>query len=256
MLKKLRFLLIVSLLFSSAVVSAQKGAGSPKIIIESGLEVFGIKPVDRPYIRDDYPAQGSRSGGIGGTFLTVFAGVKTEWMTQSERFGFSAGLRYTLLGSTIGKRSFPYHDYFYFLHRESGTTTEYLTIRMLYEESHYIGIPLEVRFYPAADRNARWYFNAGGELARRVATNLEANFRSASMMIFNENVAEIVGSANDWYTWIYIGGGVRAGRDRQWTFGLNIPVILSENASSLNTPRPAIGLHLQYAIPTRNYENQ
>lgn len=246
--RKSQLFLLALLLFCKGA-SAQDAVLSsfPLMAIDAGTIFNAIEPVDRPYIRGDLPASGFLAEGIGGEMAAQFVGVKAEKILVEGRLGFSVGLRYTNLFNSIYRNAiFPNH--FYVLHRQEGTTTEYLRVSRIEENSHYIGIPLEVRLYFNPRR--RWFFLAGGEWSYQFARQVKVGFKDPNMKMFTEDVKALVGGASGHYSSFYMGAGVRLGGVRpRWTLGLNIPLAITETVSSLNTPHAGgAAIHIQYLL--------
>ena len=241
--------LLLALVFLCQDVCAQNVDPSPfaLLTIDAGIHFYAIEAVDRPYIRRDLPASGFLGEGIRGEMTAQFAGAKAEKFFFQHRLSFSVGLRYTNRMNSIYKNSV-IPDYFYVLHRQEATTTEYLRVGRIEESLRYIGLPLEARLYINPRR--RWFLMAGGEWSYQIAHEIKVAFKDPDMKMFTKDVKALVGDASGHYSSFYMGAGVRLGEDRpRWTLGLNVPLATTRTVSGVLTPRfGGAGIHVQYLL--------
>jgi hypothetical protein len=178
----------------------------------------------------------------------TFAGVRIEMRNQNDRFGFSTGLRFTQVNSSITKNSAPH--YFYFLLRQTGTTTEYLRIRKLNQTSGYLSIPFEVRFFPYDQKMFRLFIVLGCDINYRLMTKTEADFTDPAMSIYQSDVSKISGDPSVFHSSFYARAGFLLGKNKpRIGIGVTAPVIITDNSSSLVYPTVGGGFFLQVQFP-------
>lgn len=218
------------------------------LAFEAGAHSVGCERVRKDYLRGDNPPSTLFAPKITSELTMRFAGIKVQKITSNEKFGLATGIRFTGMQSRIFKTGFS--DFFFLLHRQTGTTTEYLKVRELEEVSYYIGIPLELRMYTNKARRTRWFFMAGAEWNLQLGTKVNVYFDDPAMDIYESDVREIAGDSNPWYASFYIGAGLILGKDRpRFTLGLSAPLVITKTVSSLNIPTAGMGMQIQYLIP-------
>jgi hypothetical protein len=222
------------------------------INFEAGGDAIGGKFVEKEYFRE---ISNENTGLFGPRIISQiersFAGVRIEKKTTNNKFGFSTGLRFTHLESSITKSGVP--DFFYLLLRQTGTTTEYLQIKQLTEISNYLGIPLEVCFYVPSVRTFRFYFMAGVEWSYQLDRKTNVLFSSSAMEIYKSDVAEIIGEPDSWYATFYARPGVIIGKRKPlFSCGVTLPVVITNTVSSLNAPVAGAGFQIQFYLPLKN----
>jgi|GEM_PF-4667147 hypothetical protein len=240
----LRHLWICILLLRSTTLLAQDSQPSPALALEAGFGGFSIGPVDRGYIRDEYFSNVVVfDNDLTGDFFTEYVGARVQWLLLDETAAFSTGLRYTATYTTIRRA-----PYFFFLHGTSGTTTDYLAIKKLAEQSHYVGVPIEISTFFTRENGGRMYVRGGCELSYRIATSFHVDFHTPSMEMYEADVEKIIGKSNTLFVSAWVGGGVRMGPRRNFTLGFSVPFVLSKEFSSINEVRTNVRLELQYVF--------
>ncbi|HEY5750102.1 MAG TPA: outer membrane beta-barrel protein [Chryseolinea sp.] len=210
-----RLLLTVVLLSACYGISAQNR--QKFISLETGYAFIDCQAVVQDYLRADrslaynYDSH-TYARDVEGTMYKFHGGVRVELRSKNNKFGFLTGLRYTQLSSAIRRTGSL--DYFYVLYDQSGTTTEYLRVKEIKQMSSYLGVPLEVRFYPLEPRRITLYFFAGGETGWRVATKNKIEFSNAAMNPYASGVSEIAGGGKSFYGAAYAGAGVTVGKQK------------------------------------------
>lgn len=218
---------------------------------DAGVQSVGCEAVKKDYLRGDNPPPTLFASKITSELSMWFAGVKIEKKDAQERFGLATGIRFTGLQSRIYRSGNP--QFFFLLHRQTGTTTEYLSVSELRELSYYLGIPLEFHIYTNRRRRNRWFFMGGGEWNLHLRTKKEVQFHDPAMHIYESGVKEILGNPGSWYASFYIGAGLILGKERpRFTVGLTSPLAITKTASSLNVPTAGVGLQVQYLISLTN----
>jgi hypothetical protein len=132
----------------------------------------------------------------------------------------------------------------------AGTTTEFLRVKELRETSAYLGVPLEVRFFPYDKKRFRLFLFAGSEWSYRLKAKTDVVFFNAEMDIHRKAVQEILGESDSWYATGYVGAGFTIGREKpRFSVGVTAPVFITHSASTLNNPVAGGGFHLQFLAP-------
>jgi hypothetical protein len=105
-------------------------------------------------------------------------GVKPEIFLGRNRWGISSGLRFSRYTTALEPRN----GAFYWMFRQEGLQTDYLMINKFTQRSYYLGVPLEVRFFPnRRELPVQIYFKAGAAVNYRLHTDNGVTFRDPSM---------------------------------------------------------------------------
>jgi hypothetical protein len=221
------------------------------IAIETGIDVFWTGKTDEDYIRASSGAStlyDDWDKNISGSLARGHLAVKIETFTKNNKWSLATGLRYNYLHSEISKNAGA--DYYYVLHQEIGTTTEYLRIREIQQRSSYLAVPLEIRLAPFHGKIFNIFFGVGGEVNLRVASDNKITFHDPSMNEFSNDVSARVGRPEVIYATGYGKVGVAIGRrDRSFSVALNVPVILPYDATTIADPLLGAGINIQIIKP-------
>ena len=219
------------------------------IILETGIDYMVCDPAEKNYIRDDNsPGNGIFAPRIVSEMRKVYVSAKIEKRSANDRFGFITGIRFTRLYSEIKKSGVP--EFFYVLFRETGTTTEFLRVKELRETSAYLGVPLEIRFFPYGEKRFRLFLFAGSEWSYRLKTKTDVVFFNAEMDIHQTALQEILGTSDSWYATGYIGAGFTIGKEKpRFSLAVTAPVFMTNTASILNQPVMGGGFQIQFHMP-------
>jgi hypothetical protein len=221
------------------------------INLEAGIDGIGSNLVEKDYFRKI--GQGN-TGLFAPRIVTQinksFAGIKFEKKTTNHKLGFSTGVRFTRLESSVMKSGVP--NFFYMLLRQTGTTTEYLQVRQITEVSDYLGVPLEVYFYVPGARTFRFYVMAGFEWSYQLGRKVDVLFSSAAMESYASDIAKKIEAPDPWYIAMYARPGMTVGKEKPiFSFGLTLPVVITNTISTLNEPVAGGGFHIQFYLPLR-----
>jgi hypothetical protein len=212
------------------------------------------------FVRGDIP---SYPVGYSTTSLTSltdksFLGVKFEIFSLNDRFGLFGGLRYSRMNSSIGKNSYwgSSTNYFYWLYREEGVNTEYLKVKEIDQKSDYIGIPIEIRFFPAKRPHlVRVFFKLGAEINYLVQTEQDVVFFDEAMNPYKNDLVAKLGHPKTFYSSVYGGGGIRIGRDFKPSVSIEacMPYLfLTSKSAGMVNPIFGGGLQLNIQIPIKS----
>jgi hypothetical protein len=137
-----------------------------------------------------------------------YAGIKAEY-TLSRRFAVSTGARFSYKKATLNSDK----DYFLWRINENQTSTNYVRIKSITQRNYYLGVPLEIRFFPAEkDYTVRQYFILGTALNFLVASTNEVVFANPAMEKHSSEVLSQIKEPNLFYGLFYIGIGLKIGK--------------------------------------------
>ena len=180
-------------------------------------------------------------------FSFFYLGVKPEYVLH-KRFTIAAGVRFSLSTLSLGSD----RKYFLWKVREEGTNTDYLKIQKISQKKYYIGIPLEVKFFPRVkDYFVRHYFIVGAVFNFLVASDNDVSFQDAAMKKYASDVSSQIGNPN-FHGQLFGGIGLKIGRTNR-PFGnieLRLPIYMLTNdkSNSLMKESGALGFGLQLTL--------
>ncbi|MDO9255959.1 MAG: hypothetical protein Q7U54_10640 [Bacteroidales bacterium] len=253
-IKSLLFLLCLYTGISSAQETRQKFIGA-----EAGIVFIESEMPNLDYIRGEiasYPGGYTNSSLTGLSYKSYF-GIKPGYFTLNNKLGIQVGIRFTRINNSVGKNSYLVNttDYFYFLYREDGVNTEYLKVNQIIQKSDYLGIPVEISYFPFNPRLFRFYFKIGAELNFRLQTRTDIVFNDDAMEIYQTELAAKVGQPGTLNISAYGAAGVRLGRESKPSFSveLSLPCLfLTTESSGLANPLFGSGIQVNYQIPIKS----
>ncbi len=223
--------------------------------VEAGMNFIICNPPEKDFIRGDISSYGAGkvTDNLEGLLNTGYLGAKTELRSLNNKFGLLGGIRYTRIISSIGKNTYwsETPNFFYLLYRQDGITTEYFKVRELNQTSDYLGVPIELRFFPFNQEKFRIYFKAGAEFNFLLKTKKDVVFYNKAMESYQNEVIEIIGEPNSFYSSLYFSAGFRLGKDSKpgINFEICLPYFfLTTEVSSLVTPQDQQGYGFQLNI--------
>jgi hypothetical protein len=245
----------VWLIFIASPVKSQD-TRAKFIGLEAGINFIDSYLPDRDYIRADQSlyGEGNKSANLNSTMNMSYGGIKTEIQTLNKKFGFFTGIRFTYVYSSLGKKSYwdGNPDYFFMLFQQEGTTTEYLKIKEINQNSFYMGVPVEVRFFPFHQKNFRIFFKTGADINYLLSSKTDVVFYDDAMELYEGPVTKITGSPKSFTSNLYFSAGIKIGKETKP--GINIEVCapsfnLTSNAYNLLTTEVGGGLQLNIQLP-------
>lgn len=253
-LKTSKAVLLLFLIFFSILA---KGQHSKFIVVEAGAASLDCTSNNKDYLRADIPDYTGTVDGYGtagdskAAAYKWFVGVKGEVRSLNNKFGLLTGLRFSTSYTSLEEHFDP--GYFYFLHQQTGTTTEYLRVHEIMQTSNYLGLPVEMRYMPFGKKKFNMYIMAGGEINFRLSTKNKTTFEDPSMDIYQRDVSNKVGMPNTTYTAFYWGIGFTVGKagKPKLNFGVNAPLAVTAGLSSLVTPTIGGGFHIEIQLPIK-----
>jgi hypothetical protein len=241
MARRLIFLIVLSplLLYSQDSTKYLIGEAGIDFFSSDGLMNSRIRKAESSSFQDL-----TSSDGVSDYFTRAYAGIKVEFRMKDNMIGVLTGIKYSRNTSQLTRAGYP--GYFYFLHRQTGTTTDYLRIRMLEQVSSYIGIPVEVKFFAYGERRVRLFFSAGLDINYNVHNKNNIQFEDPAMDKYADEISAIIGTAGDWHTTFYARAGLTFGKkDPSCSLALTLPASVSSSVSTLINPGYGGGINLQ-----------
>jgi hypothetical protein len=254
MKKNFIILCFIALFFYQVQAQEDKTVTVPRfhLGIESGASVlFGdINNHERIRSYHDYGFLFNFFPRIENDFSFYYLGIKPEYVLH-KRIAIAAGVRFSLNTLTLGSD----RKYFLWKVHEEGTNTDYLTIQKISQKKYYIGIPLEVKFFPRVkDYIVRHYFIFGAVLNFLVASDSDVLFQNTAMEKYASDVLGQIGNPN-FHGQLFGGIGLKIGKtDRPFgNIELRFPIYMltKEQSNSLIKENGAFGFGLQatFQIP-------
>lgn len=258
--------LLLVLLFLPLLVLAQeeKIHEFPRLRwgIDVGTDMFDGKTVKNPNIREsqsyyyDYPfyIDDRFYGGFlfnSYNYTRYYIGIKPEY-SLNHRVTVAAGLRFSFNKSELNS------DQKYFLWKvsEENLTTNYVQVSGVNQNNFYVGVPLEVKFFPAqSDMLVRQYFKMGMLFNFLAASQNSVSFIDENMKKYGDIVSKQMGKPSFFTGYLYFGIGFNIARMNH-PFGsieIQAPVRVFNNkklASFIQEPAEGFGLQATFYIPT------
>ena len=183
------------------------------------------------------------------TINSLYLGLKPEYVI-SKRFTVSTGIRFSFNKIVYDS------DRDYFLWKISESTdenyTNYLKIRDITQKNYYIGIPMEIKFYPREiDAPARQYCKLGVALNFLATSTEDVSFQNPAMNNYTADVLNKIDRISGFHGCVYVGVGFKIG-NTNYPFGnieFHFPVgVFSKNGSNSLVNDEIAGLGFQAAL--------
>jgi hypothetical protein len=253
---KKQWILVFIFLGYSFSVHAQ--AGSARTLgVDWSFAFFNAKPADINHIRGsegNYAAENSNKGLASISFRGT-NGLKFETLRLNERLGLGAGIRYVWSCETTGKWDLLTNgvNYFYWIYATDAATTHYARIHSISQYSGYLGLPMEITFFPVKNiHRSRIYLKAGAELSFLLASSTQINFTNDFMDSYSEIITAQVSKPSSVNLSLYNCFGVRFGSTGKPNFGIEafIPLLnFPMGSPGLLVNKIGAGLQLNLSIP-------
>lgn len=254
---KIKFLTFFLCLYTG-IASAQE-TRQTFIGAEAGMAFIESEMPNMDYIRGDIS---SYSGGYSTNSLTSltyksYVGIKPELFSLNNKLGFLGGIRYSRINNSVGKNSYRANstNYFYCLFRQDGVNTEYLKVKEINQISDYLGIPIEIRYFPFNPHLFRIYFKVGAEINFLLQTQTDIVFNDNAMEIYQKELSAKVGQPETVSFSVYGAGGVRLGRESKPSVSLEVCfpyLFLTPESSGLVNPVFGGGFQVNFQIPIKS----
>jgi hypothetical protein len=261
---KYKIVLCICLLFFSFKILAQeadmKSNHLKYLSFETGANAIIPQITEMDFIRSEAPSyynQGEPGTNLTGLEWSAFAGAKAGIYSINNKFNFWAGLRFTTMHASLGKSAYfsSNPDFFYLLYKQEGTNTEFLKVKEINQHSSYLGIPLEVNYFPFGPHRFRLGFKIGAEFNFRLQTKTEVNFFNSDMSIYESDIAQMIGNPGSYTAAVFGGFKIQYGNPSKTTVSLegNLPsYFLTHETKGIISPEAGFGLQLSVQIPLNN----
>ena len=159
-----------------------------------------------------------------------YLGLKAEY-SLSKRFAVSTGIRFSYKKAELNSD----RDYFLWRISENKTSTNYVKIKSITQKNYYLGVPMEIRFFPnEKDYVVRHYFILGTALNFLLASTNEVAFVNPAMEKHSAEIASQINEPNFFYGLFYVGIGLKFGK-MNYPFGnleVHFPIATYGNTKS------------------------
>ena len=190
------------------------------------------------------------------TISITYLGIKPEFFFAKNQLGLSTGIRLSRYSSSLDSD----RNYFLWNIRQDETYTEYVRIRKITQNSIYVGIPFEVKFFTnKREMPAQFYVKTGAVLNHRINTNNKIAFHNQSMEVHGETISKYTNrNLEDFNGYLFLGCGLKIGRysadKRRYAPIMNIEihavnVMFEEEGSSFIRTTSGFGFQLTAQIP-------
>jgi len=258
-MKKFKSVILVSALL---LIQAQTFAGDKEKIsfqLEFGGNNVNTTLNDVWQIRQDVGSSdyyGSSSVVNTDMYVTQL-GIKPEMSFFDNKFAISSGLRYYNVQSNISiyryGSSLP--AYFYLRYANSGLNTEYAKVYGIDETSHYLGIPLELKFTPLSLWKFDFYLKTGIDFGFKLGTRTDISFVNSGMEEYENQILTNLGvNSNTLFSTWYSAIGVTFGDRDKLRYSLDIllpSIYISGNNSTLVNNDIFTGFRLSLQLPVK-----
>lgn len=258
-------LLLVTFLYNVSIaqeITDKQKSKKEKIVrakfigVESGIDFLSSTIPDYDFIRGDityYGAEVSESH-LSGFFQKWYTGVNFEIRSNNEKFGLLGGLRYISTNSSLGKNSYweSSSDYFLLLLEQDGTSTQFLRVNEINNTVNYVGIPIEIRFFPTRPRLFQLYFKAAIEFNSLINFDSEVIFETDEMVVYETEVLNKFDDPDDFYSIGYAGVGFNLNIKNRFmvNFEATVPsIVLYSYSTGIIEPEFGGGFRLCIQIP-------
>ena len=187
------------------------------------------------------------------------AGLRLEYFLKKYKTGVSAGLRYTGYFTEISGYSARNADFFYLRYSMQGSDTKFARVKSLNETSHYLTIPLEIRFVPIQRWGLGFFVKAGTELSLlNLKHDTRIDFQDNAMDVYEDEILQNISyRANKFYSTLYASAGVKFGKENRVNYIIEafLPSFyLSKDNFSLTEVDYFEGIKLSVQFPVKKTE--
>ncbi len=252
-----RTLFVIGLIL---VLSALHEAAAQRIKLigaQAGGYVFFADLGDVKNIRGnlDYSlGDEGRNTSINSILTSAFGGASFEITSKNDRLAYTSGVRYSRVSGTLTMNDLILFNtpYFFYRFRESGLITEYVTLRKIVQKTDFVGLPLEVRWFPFDGKRVRFFVKGAAEINFKVASNTEIGFYEPAMSALRDQViAELPETANV-HGVLSLAGGVRFGKPDVISFGIEFvgpSAFLATDGAGIVDPSVGSGFLFSILVP-------
>jgi hypothetical protein len=263
-----RILMLILMVAASLSLKAQQDTLIGKqnhlfVFFNAGADfIICSPPEDKEYIRgsvntypEEYCFDLNMAKSMKALSYRTHAEAYVEGRLLKNLLGVSAGIKYTRVTTILCKNdnwSGTDSKYLYFLYQHTGTTTEYLRLNSITQNSTYVGFPLELRVYPNHIHRVQVYYKLGADFNFLVSSQTHMDFFNKAMDVYEKEAVKTIEDPWKSYTCIYVAAGLKIGRNNKPGFNLevNAPSFIMYNKNkSLVEPMAGIGVQLGLQLP-------
>ncbi|GEM_PF-1239747 len=222
----------------------------------TGFTMYGASTPDYKFIRGNVSWHDHvYNSDIASFAFSWHAGLGVELQSANTRFGYSIGVRYTIYMGFLGATTYDNDDdddFFYVRLEENGTQTDYLRVKSINQINSYVGIPLEFRYLLFKPMLFRPYMKLGADFNFKINDSSNVKFKDDVMDKYEEDVAKLFDEAEDFYSTMYFGIGVKVGRVGKINFNIDarIPAfVLTGKKAGLVQPIAGGGVNISVQVP-------
>jgi Galactokinase len=186
---------------------------------------------------------------------SVYAGIASEWFFLNNKIGISTGLRFTSLNCIANKDGMGSSSSFYLLYQQNGLNTDYLRIKEISQQSEYLGIPLDFKFFVFRNELSKFYIKTCVVFNVKLQTKTKISFYDPSMDSYSGNVSGMVGSPNSFSLGFNLSGGYQLVLPHSPVVNLECSLpsaILTREKKGLLDPISGAGIQISVMLPLKN----
>ncbi|MDR1380516.1 MAG: hypothetical protein LBJ47_03450 [Tannerella sp.] len=179
-----------------------------------------------------------------------YVGAKSEIFFLRNRLGIAAGLRVSKYSAAMRINN----DYVLWVLDRNDLVTDYVKIRNLEQNSYYLGVPLELRFFPnRRELPFQLYFKIGAVLNCRVATVNQVDFVNNAMERYEDEVDRQMANPSTFSAYIYPAIGFKISRYPWINMEVHLGNVMLQTYSFVETDA-GLGFQFSVQIPLgKNY---
>ena len=262
MKKRCKIIVWCGLVLLPLLSYAQKGQINSRIGIEMGFHEFFGNTIVPDRVRSVKSVEvfeiDAYEGYYGGyedesyhPLSKAYIGINYEALFSNNTIGILSGIRFSQLSATLDHSS-KYNSFIWLLHQEE-QSSNYLTIRSINQKSHYVSIPLEIRFFPKKrDRSFKNYFKIGGALNYRFSTSYHIDFQEQEMEKHANTVGNQINKPCTFSGFIFPAFGLRWGKNNYpWVnVELQFPgFLIAQRKHAFVDPQFGFGIKFSVQMP-------
>ncbi len=248
------FILTLSLLTNT--IWGQEEQKHKFVFLESGIDGIACYSPEKDYIRavNDPSLVAYSTDKIKALMVLKYIGIKFEYRIIKNSIGLSGGLRYTRMNTSIGRTSYLTNspDFFYVSFNHDGLNTEFAKVRELSQKVNYLGVPLELTYYPVNPKVIAFYYRAGVSFNVKLSSESDVLFFNDLMKTYRNEVIRVVEKACPYYTTFNLGLGLKVGKSEKPGFFIEayapIGVIYPDNSYFVK-PLAGGGFRIMARVP-------
>jgi len=262
-MKKLTLFVVIGLVLMPLSIRAQERKTGHRLGFEVGYQgLFGstvvperVRSVKSVHISEiDYLSEfymGTCEYDTGHRLDMAYAGLKYEAVFLKNRLGVSTGIRFYQFSSTLNHHRD--YDFFIWMLNQEETASDYVTIRSINQKSHSVGLPLEIRFFPAkSDRFFKQYIKIGGAMNYRMTTKNAIDFYKPEMSKYDGQVSGKIVNPCTFSGFVFPAIGFRWGKNNQPWFNAEFQFpgfIIAERPHAFVHPDVGVGFQFSVLFP-------